>query len=121
MLRSFIMTELFDASWEDLHLSDNDLQLLQAELLHNPKIGDVIQGTGGFRKMRFAFSGRGKSGGLRIIYLDVPDYKTLYLMLAYPKSEKDTLSSKECNELQRIAVNIKNNLRENNRRRNKNA
>ena len=112
MTRLFVMTELFDASWEDQHLADVDLQLLQCDLLRNPKCGNVIKGTGGFRKMRFALTGRGKSGGLRVIYLDVPDYGTLYLMLAYPKNEKGTLSPAECSELKKIAASIKKNLQE---------
>ena len=110
------MTELFDSSWRDLKLKDKDLYLLQDELLRNTKCGDVIQGTGGFRKMRYALAGRGKSGGLRIIYLDIPEFKTLYLMLAYPKNEKDSLSSDERNELKRIASRIKKNLQEHKRK-----
>ena len=85
-------------------------------LLLNPTCGNVISGTGGFRKMRFALPGRGKSGGLRIIYLDVPYYSILYLMLAYPKNEKDTLSDAEKSELKQISVNIKKNLSERNRK-----
>jgi len=111
------MTELFDTSWKDQSLSDENLQALQVELLYDPKRGDVIQGTGGFRKMRFAFPMRGKSNSLRVIYLDIPDFETLYLMLAYPKSEKDTLNPAECNELKIIAASIKKNLKENRKRR----
>ena len=111
MKREFVMTEWFDASWEDQSLSDEHLRSLQGELLRDPVCGNVMRGTGGFRKMRFALPGHGKSGGLRIIYLDIPDFETLYLMLAYPKSEKDTLSPAERNELKQIATNIKNNLR----------
>ena len=40
--------------------------------------------------MRFAISGRGKSGGLRIIYLDIQEYDTLYLVIAYPEKKKIT-------------------------------
>ena len=116
MIRLFVMTELFDASWKDQHLKDDELQLLQCDLLRNPKCGDVIKGTGGFRKMRFALTGRGKSGGLRVIYLDVPDHKMLYLMLAYSKNEKDTLSPAECSELKIIAARIKKNLQERKRK-----
>jgi hypothetical protein len=111
MIRLFIMTKLFDASWENLHLSDDDLKLLQGDLLRSPTCGAIMRGTGGFRKMRFALPGRGKSGGLRVIYLDIPELKTLYLMLAYPKSEKDTLSPAECTELKQISTSIKKNLR----------
>jgi len=116
MIREFVMTELFDSSWEDQRLTDDDLFLLQDELLRNTKRGDVMRGTGGFRKIRYALEGRGKSGSLRIIYLDIPEFETLYLMLTYPKSEKDSLSSGERNELKRIAYNIKRNLQEHKRK-----
>ncbi|MCL2337575.1 MAG: type II toxin-antitoxin system RelE/ParE family toxin [Firmicutes bacterium] len=116
MKREFVMTEWFDASWKEQNLSDENLRMLQGELLHNPKCGDVIRGTGGFRKMRFALPDRGKSGGLRVIYLDIQDFETLYLMLAYPKNEKDTLSDAECAELKQISANIKNNLMERKRK-----
>ncbi len=111
MRREFVMTEWFDSSWKEQRLSDEHLRSLQGELLRNPDSGDVIRETGGFRKMRYAIPGGGKSGGMRVIYLDVPEYHTLYLMLAYPKSEKDNLSPAERNELKQIAANIKNNFR----------
>jgi len=109
MKREFVMTEWFDASWKDQNLSDEELKSLQYELLQDPVCGDVIRGTGGFRKMRFALPGHGKSGGMRVIYLDIPNAGMLYLLLAYPKSEKDTLSQIECNELKQISANIKKN------------
>ena len=121
MKREFVMTEWFDFTWEDQGLSDDSLRLLQDELLRNPACGDVMRGTGGFRKMRFALPSRGKSGGLRVVYLDIPSFETLYLMLAYPKSEKDDLTDAERNELKQIAANIKNNLRERRRRENNHA
>ena len=116
MKREFVMTEWFDSSWDELNLTDEHLRILQTELLQNPKIGDVIRGTGGFRKKRHPLPGRGKSGGIRIIYLDIQEYETLYLVLAYPKNIKDTLSTSEVNELKVIATNIKKNLQERNRR-----
>jgi hypothetical protein len=105
------MTEWFESSWKEQRLSDEHLRLLQGELLRNPVCGDVMRETGGFRKMRFALPGSGKSGGVRVIYLDISEYFTLYLVLTYPKSEKDNLSSSERSELKQIATNIKNNLR----------
>jgi hypothetical protein len=52
------------------YLSDDEYRLLQEEMLRNPEAGDVIKGTGGLRKLRFGDSrrGKGKRGGLRIIY-----------------------------------------------------
>lgn len=55
-------------------LNDDDLARLQRELLEDPKVGPVMQGTGGVRKMRFAFEDRGKSGSARVIYVDFEVY-----------------------------------------------
>jgi mRNA-degrading endonuclease RelE of RelBE toxin-antitoxin system len=49
-------------------LTDEQFRLLQLSLLSNPQAGDVIRGTGGLRKLRWATTGRGKRGGVRIIY-----------------------------------------------------
>jgi len=116
MKREFVMTEGFDSSWKDMRLSDGELRELQTELLREPTKGSVMQGCGGFRKIRSAPEGHGKSGGVRVIYLDVPEYEVLYLTLAYPKSEKDSLTEAEKNELKEIAKNIKQNLRHSDKR-----
>lgn len=52
-------------------LGDTELRLVENAILRDPKLGDVIEGTGGARKIRFQLEGRGKRGGGRIIYLDV--------------------------------------------------
>lgn len=58
--------------------------------------------TGGVRKMRFAFEDRGKSGSVRVIYIDFEVYEKIFLLTAYPKSEKDNLSKAERNEFRQI-------------------
>lgn len=58
--------------------------------------------TGGVRKMRFAFEDRGKSGSIRVIYIDFEVYEKIFLLTAYPKSEKDNLSKAERNEFRQI-------------------
>ena len=55
MTRSFIELPMFRSKWKTLGLNDDDLRRLQLELLSDPKVGAVMQGTGGVRKMRFAF------------------------------------------------------------------
>ncbi|MCI8602299.1 MAG: type II toxin-antitoxin system RelE/ParE family toxin [Oscillospiraceae bacterium] len=95
MNRTFIMTPQFDKQWEKMGLTDNDLHCLQLEILENPKVGTVIQGTGGLRKMRFALNDRGKSGGARVVYVDFVIYRTVYLIHAYPKSEKEDMTDEE--------------------------
>ena len=102
MTRTFIQTREFVASWEKMGLGDQDLRRLELELLKNPKAGKVIRETGGLRKLRFAFENRGKSGSVRVCYVDFVQRETVYLVTAYPKNEKDDLSREECREIRRM-------------------
>ena len=61
-------------------------------LAEHPLEGDVIQGTGGVRKLRFAASGRGKRGGARVIYYYLDADMPLYALLVYPKNVKTDLT-----------------------------
>ena len=102
MKRLFVELPIFRSRWKDLGLDDNDLLRLQNELLDDPKIGAVMQGTGGIRKMRFAFDDRGKSGSARVIYIDFEVHEKIFLITAYAKNEKDNLSKEERNELHHL-------------------
>ena len=102
MTRLFIELPSFRSEWKSMGLTDTDLRRLQEQLLANPAAGSVIQGTGGVRKMRFAFENRGKSGSIRVIYVDFVPFEKLYLLTAYPKSEKDNLTKEERNELKKL-------------------
>ncbi|MGE4585606.1 MAG: type II toxin-antitoxin system RelE/ParE family toxin [Sphaerochaeta sp.] len=64
----------------------------------------MLRGTGGLRKYRIAFPGRGKSGSGRVAYVDFTIHETIYLITAYPKSEKDNLSPKERKEIAKMIV-----------------
>jgi len=66
---------------------------LQNLLLANPQAGDLIQGTGGLRKLRFGEPGRGKRGGLRIIYYYRVNQAQILLLLAYRKARQTDLTS----------------------------
>lgn len=72
------------------------------ELLSNPSGYPVIKGTGGLRKIRFSFENEGKSGGVRVCYVDFVVEETIYLITVYPKSEKDNLSYAERNEIKKL-------------------
>ena len=62
MIRTFIEMPHFTKKWHSLGFTDDELLQLQLSIAANPKIGAVIRHTGGLRKVRFAFPGRGKSG-----------------------------------------------------------
>jgi len=76
-------------------LTDDEYRGLQNELMEDPESGDIIKGGGGIRKLRYAAQGRGKSGGVRVIYYWVKDNHQIYMLVVYPKSKKDNLTDKE--------------------------
>jgi hypothetical protein len=78
----------------------------------SPKAGDLIQGTGGVRKLRWARSGRGKSGGVRVIYYFHSEALPLYLLTVFGKGEKADLSQAERNELAKLVQVLKGYARE---------
>lgn len=102
MTRIFVELPSFRKEWRAMGLTDDDLRRLQEELLADPKIGKVMRETGGVRKMRFAFETQGKSGSVRVIYVDFEVHEKLYLLTAYPKNEKDNLTKAERNELKQL-------------------
>ncbi|MDQ3019299.1 MAG: hypothetical protein M3R36_01830 [Bacteroidota bacterium] len=92
MNRMFIITPEFDKLWKDVNNDDEDMRFLQNHLLNNPKEGKVIQGTSGLRKIRWNYKGKGKSGGLRILYLDIEESKIIFLISLLKKNEKENLN-----------------------------
>lgn len=95
MKREFVRTATFEKSWAAVGLSDEDLRRLENMLLDDPKAGDVIPHLNGARKLRFSLSGRGKSGGARVIYVDVLIRERVYLLLAYPKNVQTDLTNEQ--------------------------
>ena len=112
MTRIFVELPLFRSKWKALGLDDDDLKRLQEEMLLDPKTGAVMKETGGVRKMRFAFEDRGKSGSVRVIYIDFEVYEKIYLITAYPKNEKDNLTRAERNELRELVQVLEHQLEE---------
>ena len=88
-------TSEFDKQWERMGLDDEDRRRLENEIVNNPQVGPIMRGTGGLRKMRFAFAGRGKSGSARVLYVDFVVFECIYLVYAYGKGQQDNISQEE--------------------------
>ena len=84
-------------------LSETERHELIDYLSSYPRSGDIMQNTGGIRKLRWARGGRGKSGGVRVIYYYHDERIPLYLLTIFGKNEKDNLSKAERNDLAKLA------------------
>jgi mRNA-degrading endonuclease RelE of RelBE toxin-antitoxin system len=98
---TFSETTIFTRQITEL-LSDEELSALQWVLIANPDRGDLIRGSGGLRKIRCAGSGRGKRGGLRVIYYWHVPGSTILFLLAYPKNEQENLTPAQLKFLKSI-------------------
>ena len=107
MYKEFIILPEFDKQWKAMNLKDDDLRRLEDLILENPELGDVMQGTGGLRKLRFSFSDRGKSGSSRVCYINIVRKEKIFLITAYPKNVKDNLSKAERNNIKQLVEILK--------------
>ena len=64
---TFVETKLFTQLVQN-YFSDDEYAALQNAIVANPQAGDLIRGSGGVRKLRWGLAGRGKRGGVRVIY-----------------------------------------------------
>jgi len=83
-------------------LSEEEYRLFQAALLDRPDSGKVIPGSGGLRKLRWGMEGRGKRGGVRVIYYLVTAKDTILLLFMYPKNVQDNLTQDQLKQLKKI-------------------
>ena len=104
MKKKFVETSEF-TEWVKNYLDDDSLAALQRELLDDPDTGAVMKGCGGLRKMRVADPrrGKGKRGGLRVIYLHVIEAEVIFLMDIYDKNEQVDLTADQRKALKRLA------------------
>jgi len=84
------------------YLDDEDYRELQNFLMEQPDAGDLIQGTGGLRKLRWKIAGRGKRDGIRIIYYWHVLEDQIYFFTLYAKNEISDLTAKEMKALKQI-------------------
>ena len=88
------------------YLDDDDYRLLQATLMANPAAGDLIRGSGGIRKIRWAAAGTGKRGGLRVIYYWITKHDHVLLLTMYRKSEVSDLTPLEVRALRTLVKSL---------------
>lgn len=82
-------------------LDDEQYRLLQRALLEAPDSGRIIPGSGGLRKLRWAGSGRGKRGGVRLVYYWFSEYDILLMLFLFAKNEQADLTTQQRDMLRR--------------------
>lgn len=107
MKREFIETPSFTKRWYALGFDEDDLAELQHYLIKNPDAGDKMVGTGGLKKIRYAFKGRGKSGSARVCHVDFASFEKNYLIQVFSKGEKSNLSDAEKNAVKILVQTLK--------------
>jgi hypothetical protein len=85
-------------------MSDGERALLVDYLAYNPTAGDLIPGTGGVRKLRWALEGRGKRGGARVVYFHHDARMPLFALTAYAKNERADLSQRDRNDFHQLTT-----------------
>ena len=83
-------------------MSESERAELVAYMGANPEVGEIMPGTGGVRKIRWALPEKGKRGGARVIYYYHSERLPVFLLAAYAKNEKANLSNAERNAMQRL-------------------
>jgi hypothetical protein len=89
----------------DIYFTESEFGELTYALFYEPKLGVVIPGTGGVRKLRWKSQGRGKRGGLRVMYYVEFSNETIYLLTAYAKSGTSDLPRQLLNKMRRMIEN----------------
>ena len=97
----FVETPVFTASVRR-HLDDEQYRALQLALLLRPEQGPLIPGGGGLRKIRWGAEGRGKRGGVRLIYYWAVEDHVCYMLYAYAKNEQGDLTPAQIKTLARL-------------------
>ena len=87
---TFVETKLF-TELVGQYLSDDEYLELQLSLVANPEAGDLVRGSGGLRKLRWRVAGRGKRGGIRVIYYLRSQQGQIWMLTLYAKNEEENI------------------------------
>jgi hypothetical protein len=99
-----VETSVFTRKIKEL-ITDDDYKDLQEYLIAMPHAGDLIKHSGGVRKIRWGHEGKGKSGGVRVIYYWAVNESQILMLGVYPKSEKVNLTQAQIKALRNIVEN----------------
>ncbi len=102
----FIETSLFTKLLAE-YLNDDEYRGLQNHLIERPDVGAVIRGSGGVRKARWAAGGKGKSGGVRVIYYWITADAQIVMLTMYAKGEQENLSAAELKRIVKLMEELK--------------
>ena len=88
---TFVETRLFTKLVRE-YLPDDEYHALQQTLIANPEAGDVVRGSGGVRKLRWNIAGRGKRGGIRVIYYLRLKHGEIWMLTVYAKNVVESIA-----------------------------
>jgi hypothetical protein len=111
LVHSVIETKAFLAAAKDAGMDEEEREALVTTIANNPRIGDVMHGTGGCRKLRYRKRGTGKSGGYRIISWFGGDDIPVVLLSVFGKNERANLSKAERNDVAKLTGQLRDSLR----------
>jgi hypothetical protein len=111
VVQTVIETKAFLAAAKDAGMDEEEREALVAMVARAPTAGDLMQGTGGCRKLRYRKPGTGKSGGYRVITWfgggDIP----IFLLTVFGKNERANLNKAERNDLAKLTAQLRDSLR----------
>ena len=107
-LYRFVDIASFTEDWATLRLGDDELRALEDEIAHQPTRAPVVPGGGGVRKLRrpAPASGKGKSGGYRVLYAFLPSRGIVLLVAAWAKSEREDLEPRDYRAIGQVIARI---------------
>ena len=105
MTRKFVYWNYFSSVCKVIGIDDYAMQKVESTLLLNPETGDMVEGTGGARKMRIRLEGRGKRSGGRVIYYDTGT--VIHFLLVYTKRMQADLSHDQKEAIHKITRSIR--------------
>jgi len=97
----FLETSVFTRAVVEF-MDDEAYRSLQLALLLRPELGSTIRGSGGLRKLRWSLKGKGKRGGIRVIYFWDEGSETFYMLYIYRKSAQEDLTAQQRKTLSRL-------------------